>query len=63
MQNFVVIGDGSKIKFWWDNWLEDLGPLIIVEPSFRVNNNEVTISEVAPDGQWNRSFFSNYLPP
>lgn len=46
-----IIGSGLKVKFWWDSWLDGVGPLInFVEPSTTIPNVDASIADIAPRG-------------
>lgn len=54
------IGDGNKVRFWWDCWVTKSQPLYISIPDDIINK---TVADFVDDnGNWNWLSLSHFLP-
>ncbi|KAH9791596.1 putative ribonuclease H protein [Citrus sinensis] len=58
------VGDGKRIRFWWDCWVYKDKPLAnqVTAPIPDHLTNLMVADCVAANGQWNRALFDHFLP-
>lgn len=59
------LGDGSRVRFWSDSWLPEVGPLKHLTTR-EISEEEAklpSINFVNSEGNWNLNSFSAILPP
>ena len=59
-----TLGDGNKVKFWLDNWLDLPGPLVdyVIATIPECFIYMVVHDVVDSNGQWVWDMFQNFLP-
>ena len=58
------LGNGKRILFWKDSWLESYGPLINhVNLENHIDTLNYTVAEMVDNrGNWNWELFAHFLP-
>jgi hypothetical protein len=57
------VGNGVEVRFWKDNWLEGIGPLVQhALQDIPVENLNVSVANMESNIQWRWDFFAHLLP-
>lgn len=56
-------GNGEKIRFWKDHWLQNLPSLesLLMKPLDTAESEKLAVAYIRDDGEWDRDFLALYL--